>query len=183
MNYQTTINYEAPRPIKIGDVFYHLQEVDTVNLQAKCKMCDDTHTITVNGITARCPYCGNTSELLRVVNPVVRRYRVYSITDKVDTSEWKQSENHQISIALYRKVGHGDRYRNSGSTIVSIYFLDHLNKREPTAAGVWYSDYAIAVEAAEFLRGIEGAKLATFNEQHGTHHEAHFVERDDPRAK
>ncbi|MBQ4443788.1 MAG: hypothetical protein II896_03905 [Clostridia bacterium] len=185
MNYQTTINYEAPRPIKIGDVFYRLQEVDTVNLQAKCKMCDGTHQITINGITERCPHCQQPGAMIsRVHRVVVRRYRVYGFRDRVEADEWKPSTYHTVTVELYRKVGKGYYYGNHDGRDENIDFLNRLNVEQPERTDhTWYDDYAKAVAAAEFLTSLEQAKLDAFNAEHGTDYQLTATAAHDPKSK
>ena len=56
-----TVVYNAPRPVNIGDVFYMIAQGETKQFYEPCKACNDTHSVTVNGVTFGCPCCNNTS--------------------------------------------------------------------------------------------------------------------------
>lgn len=187
-NRTITVSFEAPRDIQIGDVFYKVVYEENLSLREKCRMCNDEKTITVNGITEKCPHCGKNEEYLTIHNAVVRRYRVYGISDEVSSEEWKPSDNHRIKIKLYRKVGRGYSYWNSNHSLSEEYvsFLNYLNPKGEALEknrDFWFDDYKAAVAAADYLRALELKKLDDFNALHGTRHVAEFKAVNDEKSK
>lgn len=182
MNQQTIINYEANRPVRIGDVFYKLYKADSIQLRNQCRMCGGTGKITVNEITEACPHCNKTDSLLTAHRVVVRRFRVYKISDEIGTTDWKPSNCHDIRVSLYRRVGHAT-WSGSAAAEEHISFVNKLNNPRPSDIGGWYSDYSTAVAAAEYLTSVELAKVAEFNKVHGTNHQLVATAKHDPRSK
>ena len=188
-NRTINITFEAPRDVRIGDVFYQVENEECISLREKCRMCNDEKKITVNGITETCPHCGKAEEFLRIHNAVVRKYRVFSISDEVPCRDWKPSTMHTIKIKLYRKVGRGfgSSYWNTFSTREEcIDFLKNLNPKNDelgTYRGQWFDDYKAAVAAADYLRSLEIKKLDEFNALHGTSHVAEFKSVNDEKSK
>ena len=183
-----TVSFEAPREVRFGDVFYRVENVDHYALREKCRMCNDEKKITVNGITENCPHCGKNEELVRIHNVVVRRYRVYGVSDEVATHDWKPSTYHSIRIKLYRKVGRGYNSWTSGCEHIEEYadflkWLNPSNDKLGTFRGDWFDDYKAAVAAADYLRTLELKKLDDFNALHGTQHVAEFKSVNDEKSK
>lgn len=50
-----TINYAAPRPVNIGDVFYRVECGELQHFREPCRVCGDKRTLTINGITFAYP--------------------------------------------------------------------------------------------------------------------------------
>ena len=50
-------NYTAPRAVRIGDVFYRIENGESVYFREPCKVCDGTGQLTVRGVTFKCPCC------------------------------------------------------------------------------------------------------------------------------
>ena len=61
-----TVVYNAPRPVNIGDVFYMIAQGETKQFYEPCKACNDTHSVTVNGVTFGCPCCNKGAQAIFV---------------------------------------------------------------------------------------------------------------------
>lgn len=189
---QAVINYNAPRPINIGDVFYRVEYGEGTYLKAPCRVCEGEGEITVNGITFKCPMCDSETAVLNVSRYVVRRYRVYGIFDEVSTYEWKPSTTHQVKFKMYRKVGHG--YvgwfgSDGGSLEVSDYDIKRLlnktydpNLCASLQADAIFDDYKLACKFADAANAAELKRVADYNAEHGTKHVVTFNVENDPKS-
>ena len=188
---QAIIRYKGDRAVNIGDVFYRIEPVEFFSVYEKCPMCNDTHTITVNGITDKCPHCGKNNTALTISNMVVKRYRVYSIRDKVSDDTWKPDDNHRVTVNLYHKDGRGFSMFgtiNREERIEDLADTSKLNKVLNTKyyasnSTTWFDDYKQAVIAAKQLNDAQMAELTAFNEQHGTNHAPSFTKENDPKSR
>lgn len=186
---QAIIRYKGDRAVNIGDVFYRIEPVEHFSVYEKCPMCNDTRTITVNGITEKCPHCGKNNTVLTVSNMVVKRYRVFSIRDKVSDDTWKADDTHRVTVDLYHKEGHGYfGLINREERIEDLADTSRLNKVLNTKdvssySATWFDDYKQAVIAAKQLNDAQMAKLTAFNEQHGTNHAPSFKKENDQKSR
>lgn len=181
-------NYTAPRAVRMGDVFYRVESGESVYFREPCKVCDGTGQLTVRGVTFKCPCCDAQKEVISIHKYVVRRYRVYKIAQEAGTSEWKPCDFKDITFSLYRKVGHGFCvYRGGGH----IEFTDRkfaqnynlpLNGNMARGERGIYDDYNLAVRVAEQMNALELKRLAEYNKEYGTAHEAVFKAKNDPKS-
>lgn len=101
-----TINYAAPRPVNIGDVFYRVECGELQHFREPCRVCGDKRELTVKGVTFRCPCCDKEKTTISVAPYIVRRYRVNVIKEAALDYEWKLGDRY-VYFCFYRKVGHG----------------------------------------------------------------------------
>lgn len=83
-----TINYAAPRPVNIGDVFYRVECGELQHFREPCRVCGDKRELTVKGVTFRCPCCDKEKTTISVAPYIVRRYRVNVIKEAALDYEW-----------------------------------------------------------------------------------------------
>lgn len=181
-------NYTAPRAVRIGDVFYRIESGESVYFREPCKVCDGTGQLTVRGVTFKCPCCDTQKEVISIHKYVVRRYRVYKITQEAGTSEWKPCDYKDVTFSLYRKVGHGFCVYGGGG---HIEFSDRkfaqnynlpLNGDIARGERGIYDDYNLAVKIADQMNALELKRLAEYNKEYGTAHEAMFKAKNDPKS-
>lgn len=181
-------NYTAPRAVRMGDVFYRVESGESVYFREPCKVCDGTGQLTVKGVTFKCPCCDAQKEVISIHKYVVRRYRVYKIAQEARTSEWKPCDFKDITFSLYRKVGHGFCVYGGGG---HIEFTDRrfaqnynlpLNGNMARGERGIYDDYNLAVRVAEQMNALELKRLAEYNKEYGTAHEAVFKAKNDPKS-
>lgn len=181
-------NYTAPRAVRMGDVFYRVESGESVYFREPCKVCDGTGQLTVKGVTFKCPCCDAQKEVISIHKYVVRRYRVYKIAQEAGTSEWKPCDYKDITFSLYRKVGHGFCVYGGGG---HIEFTDRkfaqnynlpLNGNMARGERGIYDDYNLAVRVAEQMNALELKRLAEYNKEYGTAHEAVFKAKNDPKS-
>lgn len=181
-------NYTAPRAVRMGDVFYRVESGESVYFREPCKVCDGTGQLTVKGVTFKCPCCDAQKEVISIHKYVVRRYRVYKIAQEAGTSEWKPCDFKDITFSLYRKVGHGFCVYGGGG---HIEFTDRkfaqnynlpLNGNMARGERGIYDDYNLAVRVAEQMNALELKRLAEYNKEYGTAHEAVFKAKNDPKS-
>lgn len=186
---KATIYYNAPRKINIGDVFYKIKAVDFQHFREPCIVCNDKRELTINGVTFKCPCCGSTKETIRINNFVVQRFRVFKITDKVDSSTWKKSDRHTVSFALYRKNGRGTWFSDYETAKITEYdLLENLNvgveNLKPTCVEKYiFDDYLQAVNGAKELTDQQLQKLDAYNAIHGSEYKAEFKTENDKKSK
>lgn len=184
------VYYNAPRPVNIGDVFYRISAVDFQAFREPCRVCKGKQELTVNGVTFKCPRCGNEDEAIKICGYVVRRYRVYAIEDSVSASEWKASDYHTVKFKVYRKTGKGYQTWNQGYESREIHARAFQTLNTPFADtgrlrdydNVLYDDYKLACAVAAELTAKEVERLDVYNALHGTSHEAKFKETNDPKS-
>ena len=181
-------NYAAPRAVRIGDVFYRIESGESVYFREPCKVCDGTGQLTVKGVTFKCPCCDAQKEVISIHKYVVRRYRVYKIAQEAGTSEWKPCDYKDITFSLYRKVGHGFCVYGGGGHIefpdrkfAQNYNLPLNGNMARGERGI-YDDYNLAVRVAEQMNALELKRLAEYNKEYGTAHEAVFKAKNDPKS-
>lgn len=180
-------NYTAPREIRIGDVFYCVERGERLYFRESCKVCDGTGQLTVKGVTFKCPCCNMQKEAIGVNKYIVRRYRVFKIEQETGTNEWKPCDYKDIKFSLYRKVGHGYSSDGGGNMVFTDReFAKNYNRPfDKNALLVLYSiydDYNLAVRVAEQMTARELERLAEYNKEHGTTHEAVFKAKNDPKS-
>ena len=182
------LNYTAPRAVRMGDVFYRVESGESVYFREPCKVCDGTGQLTVKGVTFKCPCCDAQKEVISIRKYVVRRYRVYKIAQEAGTSEWKPCDYKDITFSLYRKVGHGFCVYGGGGR---IEFTDRkfaqnynlpLNGNMARGERGIYDDYNLAVRVVEQMNALELKRLAEYNKEYGTAHEAVFKAKNDPKS-
>lgn len=181
-------NYTAPRAVRIGDVFYRIESGESVYFREPCRVCGGTGQLTVRGVTFKCPCCDTQKEVISTHKYVVRRYRVYKITQAAGTSEWKPCDYKDVTFSLYRKVGHGFCVYGGGG---HIEFSDRkfaqnynlpLNGDIARGERGIYDDYNLAVKIADQMNALELKRLAEYNKEYGTAHEATFKAKNDPKS-
>lgn len=185
----TGISYNAPRHIAIGDVFYVIRPTETTHFREPCKVCEDKNELTINGVTFRCPCCGQTNETITVYNYIVQRVRVYSIECKTSIDTWKEGEHRRVAFGVYHKEGRGhDGYFSKDFTqdIDSRYF-ENLNpdvskKSRDFCDYAIYDDYKKAVAVADALNAAEAEKLKEYNAIHGTKYQTEFKRKHDKKS-
>lgn len=181
-------NYTAPRAVRMGDVFYRVESDESVYFREPCKVCDGTGQLTVKGVTFKCPCCNAQKEVISVNKYIVRRYRVFKIEKEAGTSEWKPCDYKDIKFSLYRKVGHGYCPYSGGGNMVFTdrEFAKNYNRPfdENAGRGAYgiYDDYNLAVRVAEQMTARELKRLAEYNKEYGTAHEAVFKAKNDPKS-
>ena len=165
------ICYEADTPINIGDVFYKVEVGKTHFYREPCKVCGDTHNLTVNGVTFKCPICDTGKSNCHISEFVVKRYRVSGFSETADDSDWKASNIKSKKITLYHKSGRGySCYSDFTRREYSLpTFINNLNKtfledlRRTSLEDCFFSDYKAAVEVAKRAQEKELKKLQEFN--------------------
>ena len=185
------IRYCAPRPFNIGDVVYFIEAADFQVFRSPCNVCEGTKKITVNDVTFGCPCCNNEKEIIKVNSFVVRRYRLYSITDEVSNNEWKASTFHRLTFVFYRKTGHGYSYYSSNhstkklveSELNNCYNIPFDEKSsEYNVTRYFYDDYKLAVSMAECMTKKQLEKLRAYNDENGTKYIASFSTENDKKS-
>lgn len=186
---KAVVQYHAPREVNIGDVFYKIEAVDRQSFREPCLVCKGEKMLTVNGVTFRCPCCGDARETIRICGFVVRRYRVFKIIDEVGSEEWKPSANHLVNFGLYRKVGHGYQFADRSASSFNSYDLCrwlNLSEGDEICAGnvdkYIFDDYQLAVKAAGLLTAAEVQKLKDYNDTHGSSHAPVFKTENDKKS-
>lgn len=197
---QAVIEYFAPRPVRIGDVFYFVERDKTQYFREPCPVCGDKQELTVNGHTFRCPCCtGYTTDdtittNITISSFAVRRYRVSTIAEKADEEYWERGTT-RMWVRLYRKVGKGNYTWGSSGGIKEFWLSDFVQRYTQTLPDVQpsengfdcdrggiYDDYKLAVKVAEQMTAAECARLAEYNAKFGTSYEAHFEAGHDPKS-
>jgi hypothetical protein len=186
---QAVVLYHAPREVNLGDVFYKIEAVDFQYFREPCLVCKGEQKLTVNGHTFKCPCCGDARETLRACGFVVRRFRVYKITDEVGSDEWKASTTHRVRFDLYRKVGHGNQFADRSAT--SFYEHDLCVRLNPSekdkiragnADGYFFDDYKLAENAAKILIDAEIKKVEEYNTLHGSSYVLRLTTENDKKS-
>ena len=184
-----SLTYHAPREVHLGDVFYKIAASEHNTFHEPCLVCKDAKELTVNGVTFKCPCCGNTSEVLTIHNFLVRRYRVYKITQEVGTLEWKPDTNVRTEFHVYRKVGHGHWNNSSVTTKFGEYELMYRLNQVADLINIHtvdrdiFDDYKAALAVAKSLNAQELQKLEKYNAEHGTTYAAEFRQEHDRPSK
>lgn len=185
----TGISYNAPRHIAIGDVFYVIRSTETTHFREPCKVCEDKHELTINGVTFRCPCCGQTNETITIYNYIVQRVRVYSIECKANTDTWKEGEYRSVTFGVYHKEGHGygDYFSNNFTRDIDSRRFENLNPDVSKTSSDFcdyaiYDDYKKAIAVADALNAAEADKLKEYNAIHGTTYQTEFKRKHDKKS-
>lgn len=170
-NQTLTIHYQNDVPLKLDDVLYIVENSDAGNssktFYQTCRVCGGKRELTINGITFRCPCCEREQEAITVHKYIVRRYRVYKVEVSKSTDTWKPADSQRVEFSLYKKCGRG-----YFSTTTRKLPYGEINPAEPLRRNdPVFTDYALAVAAAKAYNERETARLADYNELHGTHYE------------
>lgn len=185
------IEYYAPCAFDLDEVFYRIERASDLYFRDACRVCGGTKSITVNGVTFKCPCCEQESVSITVKNYAVRRYRICGVSEEKDDYEWKPSSTTYKKIKAYRKVGHGHdtgfmncrggKWEFSPSSIV-LNEPYNAEWDDDTLKILAYTDYALACKVADALTEREIARLAKINAERGTNFEAVFKKDHDPRS-
>ena len=160
-------------------MFYRVESTDSKHYHRACRACEGKKEITVNGITFKCPVCYKEEEVLRVHGFFVRRYRVFSIENFIDNTDWKyEAKDYMTRYQLYHKSGKG-RYTTGvehktiriSSQNFSAVYMNPSNPSENFVAHCLYSDYKLAVAVADRLTEEQIAKVRAYNEANNTDYE------------
>ena len=166
-----TINYQADVPLKMDDVLYVVETTDdgrgSKTFYQTCRVCGGKRELTINGATFRCPCCEHEQKSITVHKYIVRRHRVHKVEVSKGTDTWKPSNFQTVKFGLYKKSGRG-----YFSTTTREIRNPDINPAEPLRYDdPIFTDYALAVAAAKAFNEREAARLADYNELHGTHYE------------
>lgn len=198
---ETVLFYKAPRAIKIGDIFYVIQNRERNDFSSPCRVCNDEKKITKNGITFDCPVCNgyrSRETLVSVVHFTVATVKVYEVRQRVSTDYWTLPNYDDLHFSVFRKRGHG--YDGDGDNFKRDYFasaianglnelpdeefLQRYSQDEYFARSCdrfIYDDYKLACEAADILNAREQEKLDTYNSEHGTSFAPQWRKTNDPK--
>lgn len=181
------IQYNAPRAVNIGDVFYRVHRAESKSFYPTCRVCEGKGELTINGITFKCPQCRVEAEAIHVDNYAVRRFRVFAIEDAVDTLEWKPSDFHTIKYFLYRKIG-GGHWVSRDNTGATQFTADEFCREynipfagDPKYHDGIYDDYKTALAIAAQMNETEINRLHAYNVEHGTAYAVDFTPKHDPK--
>lgn len=192
------IRHEYPIDINLGDIFYMIEAASSKNFYEPCHVCDGTGSLTVKGVTFRCPCCEKQSVRFNVHEYVVRKYRVSKLTVRINDEYWKFDPD-DIKLAefeMYNKHGHGygccvrrsipthgvRRYGiNPDESCLErrdvIYrngvATEETTKVEPyyVIDDLLYTDYKQACAMAAKFNDMERARVEAYNAEHGTNFE------------
>ena len=187
---QAVIEYDAPRPVRIGDVFYKIERGKWIYFREPCPVCKDERKLTVNGHTFDCPVCRTLSTTINVSPFFVRRYRVDKIEQESPSNNWKASPDRYVTFHFYRKDGRGYQWSEYSSfEMRSDEFCRLYNKEydgEPfsehfNASGI-YDNYNVAISIAEQMTRQELRRLAEYNAKFGTSYKVDFEADHDPKS-
>lgn len=165
---QHTIEFEADFPVKMGQVFYTVENLICQYFYGKCELCDDIREITYKGYTFKCPKCSDTEYsnpwVLKVDCYKVYRYRVQEIAEQIDMTDWEPLKDfrHSIRLVLERPAPKGTKeydkfmkgYYNSDRGL-------HFERKV-------YCDYKEAVAEADRLNAEQEAIVTKYNNDYGT---------------
>ena len=194
---QTIINYDLPRKIEIGNVFYTIEETCNSRYYEKCKICDDKGTVTLKGITFKCPYCDSyeyrRESVFSIKRYKVTRWRIFSISQICTTDYWKVPTERNLEIGLYTKKDRCCGNRRTQKT--NFYKLkNYLNlpfeKFEEVRNGFYnreidyfiYDDYKLVCLVADKLNEVEEEKVVRHNQEFGTTYELPPKPKYDPKS-
>lgn len=168
-NQTLTIHYQNDVPLNLDDVVYIVENASngSATFYQKCRVCGGTHSLTVNDVTFACPCCRNEEAAITVHKYVVRRYRVFKVEVEKGIDTWKPSSYQTVRFYAHQKTdrGHWCTYTRQLS-------YDEINPAEPLhRSNPAFTDYALAVAAANDYNERERARLADYNELHGTQYE------------
>lgn len=198
---ETTLFYDSPRSINIGDIFYVIDTRERHNFSSPCRVCNDEKKLTINGITFDCPVCGgyrSRETVVEVQHFTVATVKVYVIKQEVSTDYWAIQNYRDLQFRVFRKRGHG--YNGDGNNFTRDFtsndIKNNLNKLPDEEFLQIYSqdgyfarncecfifdDYKLACRAAEILNESELARLNKYNAEHGTSFAPIWEKTNDPK--
>lgn len=198
---ETTLFYDSPRSINIGDIFYVIDTRERHNFSSPCRVCNDEKKLTINGITFDCPVCGgyrSRETVVEVQHFTVATVKVYVIKQEVSTDYWAIQNYRDLQFRVFRKRGHG--YNGDGNNFTRDFtpndIKNNLNKLPDEEFLQIYSqdgyfarncecfifdDYKLACRAAEILNESELARLNKYNAEHGTSFAPIWGKTNDPK--
>ncbi len=170
-NQTLTIHYQNDVPLNLDDVLYIVEIADTGNssktFYQTCRVCGGKRELTINGVSFACPCCNAEQKAITVHKYIVRRYRVYKVEVAKSTETWKPANYTSVKFSIYKKSGRG-----YWSTTARELPYGGINPAEPLRHdNPVFTDYALALAAAKAFNERELARLADYNEMHGTQYE------------
>lgn len=183
----TTINYNSPFSVNIGDVFYRVEVDGSEWFKSPCPVCEGTGSLTVNGYNFKCPCCDQQEKAFSVHNYVVKKYKVFCISQECRTDTWKTPSERRTSFELFRKTD-----RSMYATATKRFFDSDLSAADPSIENIVqypgrldrtiYTDYRLAKETAQVLNNKEKEALGEYNASHGTSFDfPEFATKDDKK--
>lgn len=170
-----TIEFSAKRPIKLGQVFYAVENYDHKHFYGKCPVCNGEQLVHINGFEFSCPKCAGgkypDSPVLTVTRYTVRRYRVKSIKEELWIYDWNPSEGFKSSVEIefYRPIPRCSSdwtdHRSMSFTIKSDADNRLILKN---CYGELFSNYQSAVAKADELNVRQEMLVKQYNESYGT---------------
>lgn len=189
---QTILEYDIPRAINLGDVFYTIEETGNQFYYEPCKVCGGTESLTVNGVTFRCPCCTDYRSPFSICRYKVVRWRVYKISQSISNGYWQAGKNKHLTIRLYTTTGRG--YGNNRIKELTEYAFKNNRNLEPeqmleeikTPYGreddCVYDCYSLACRVADALNAFEEEKVKQHNKEFGTAYEIPDKPKYDPKS-
>lgn len=189
---QTIIEYNLPIKINLGDVFYTIEKENSKHYYEPCQVCGGTKSLTVKGITFKCPCCDKNSVALTISQYKVTRWRVYSITQKVSYGYWKASDNKSEEFLLY--TTNSRCYGNTSTKRLSTYnfaksrnldfekMLEINNSEYSRIDNCVYDCYSLACQVANKLNAFEKQKVEQHNKEFGTDYVLPDKPKYDPKS-
>lgn len=197
---ETTLFYDSPRSINIGDIFYLIDTRESAQFKSPCRVCHDEGKLTVNGVEFACPVCSGYSynytsrereTLISVHNYTVATVKVFRVKQCMSNDTWKGSKTHGLEFSVYRKRGFG--YNGDRNNFTRDYHSQdikiRLNKMPVQSEVTRYLDekififdnYKQACAAAEILNNAETERLNKYNSEHGTSFRTQWEHKNDPK--
>ena len=168
MKQKIEFEFETLQKVNLRDVFYTVERLDSFNFYGKCPICDNDKKIFVRGEEFTCPRChgyGSGSSVLSVERFIVKRWRVKNFIIGFKMYEWKAPAQNDVIIELGRT-----KYGESFTETKNVTICDHLGRCyfEGSKGEKLLSDYKEAVRLADEKNCESAAKVAEYNEIHGT---------------
>lgn len=161
--------------LNLGDVIYKIEPAESQVFRSKCRVCNGERTLTVNGVTFKCPMCDKEETTIQIRGYKVTRYRVYHVTEEVRHDTWKPATLVCVKYGIYTKSMRG---ACSGATLTSVLYERDLASGSPLIDNedisyrfyerVVFTDYKKAVSFADKLTQKSLESLEEFNKAHGT---------------
>ncbi len=167
-NQTLTFNYKNAIPFNLDDVVYLVEKVENGSrtFYQKCRVCGGTRELTINGVSFCCPCCHAEEKAITIYKYVVRRYRVHKVEIEKSTDTWKPSEYQTVTFYIYTKNDRGHWYS------ATRRMPSWINPTDPLCSNdCAYTDYKLALAAADAYNERERARLAEYNNLHGTQYE------------
>lgn len=171
-----TIEFSAECPIKLGQVFYTVENYDHKHFYGKCPVCNGEQLVHINGFEFSCPKCAGGKypdrPVLTVSRYIVRRYRVKCIKEELRINDWNPSEGFKSSVEIefYRPIPRcssdwTDRHSRS-FTIKSV--AENRLILKSSTYGELFSDCKSAIAKADELNAQQEMLVKQYNESYGT---------------